>query len=335
MRARKAEEVARNEGVIWSAVSSLSRRGQKPPPGTCNPQVGNGGLLLVWRLAARGSRAQRQGQDDQADALHGRFSSGWCGPSWWYPPPRGRRKEKVERRGKSPLDTRHDLWHSPRLLALYPRQHVRVGRQPTGTGQQNGPGGNHAQLGAWGGAVALIVGLLSAPAAFAGDDDEPDSGVPKSHTTWGSGDSRGLFDLWFGSKDKDKPKPIEKKPATPGDKDKDKDKDTEKPPRPAGKPLSMVDAAAAERNREQDTLLRRLQVCDKLTEIAFQTHDAELERTAEQLAERAQAAYSQRIAHLPCSQARFDSDENILEKHLGAGTVDNGHRWGRPLLPST
>jgi hypothetical protein len=171
--------------------------------------------------------------------------------------------------------------------------------------------------------VVLLVGI-SGTAAFAENGSPP----PLAHTAYGGGDSRGLLDRLFGNSD-DKPKPDAKKPDK-------KDPAPNKPDKDAApakseeikKPAKIVDEAAAERKREQDTLLRRLAVCDKLQEIAFQTRDAELQHTAEQLAEKAQAAYSQRIAHLPCSSAGAESDEQILDRHLGAGATDKGRPAG-------
>lgn len=61
--------------------------------------------------------------------------------------------------------------------------------------------------------------------------------------------------------------------------------------------------------------LRRMEVCDKLREIALQTNDAELSRKAEQLADRAYETYlktAQRGPHTPISP-----EESILEQKLG------------------
>jgi hypothetical protein len=111
----------------------------------------------------------------------------------------------------------------------------------------------------------------------------------------------------------------EKKPAPSAEK---------KPPAPAAKkPAPKEDPAVTERQREMDTLLRRTDVCLKLLAIAYETNDDDLRHLAEQLDERCNSVYSQRIAHLPAGKAAFVSDEQILNKHLGA-TEPSG---GRPV----
>jgi hypothetical protein len=100
----------------------------------------------------------------------------------------------------------------------------------------------------------------------------------------------------------------------------DKDKAVKKGDAPAPRP-TKVDEAVNERAREEANLLRRLRAVDRLKEIAFETHDDKLERLAEQLEERAQTTYSQRIAHLPASGAGSAADDQILEKHLTTTNV--------------
>src|SRR5207245_2565264 len=72
-----------------------------------------------------------------------------------------------------------------------------------------------------------------------------------------------------------------------------------KPPEAPVKAAPAVDEAAQQRNREEAAYLRRLAVCDKLKQIAYQTNDEKLQRQAEQLDERVWEVYSQRIANLP------------------------------------
>jgi hypothetical protein len=62
--------------------------------------------------------------------------------------------------------------------------------------------------------------------------------------------------------------------------------------------------------------MRRLEVCDKLKEIAIRTNDAELLRKAEVLDERARTTYAQRTAYLRGTTASFESDEKTLDKYL-------------------
>lgn len=163
--------------------------------------------------------------------------------------------------------------------------------------------------GAWVWQVAVGLGL-TANLAAADDRDRPTYYKPAPAFS-ASGSSPGLLDRWFGKKEKPAPKPAPKP-----------EKDEPKKP-VAAKP---ADDSAAERQREQDVLLRRLKVCDKLAEIALQTRDEELQRMAEQLDERARTAYSQRVSHLPCSSANFESDEKVLDKHLGPAADGSKHR---------
>jgi len=117
------------------------------------------------------------------------------------------------------------------------------------------------------------------------------------------------------------------KPQQPVDADED-----EKPT--ASRPTNQVDAAANERERELEALLRRQKVCLKLQEIALKNNDEELMRKAEQMDERAREIYAQRTAHLPCSDAVFESDEQTLEKHLGptTATVTATGGWSEPAV---
>jgi hypothetical protein len=57
-------------------------------------------------------------------------------------------------------------------------------------------------------------------------------------------------------------------------------------------------------------------VCDKLRQVAERNGDTELERLAEQLEQRANNVYFQRIADLPASKASPDLDQYLLDKHL-------------------
>jgi hypothetical protein len=158
------------------------------------------------------------------------------------------------------------------------------------------------KVAAWGLAASLVMGLGAARAGAA------EAWAP----TW----QWSPFSGWSESKEEKKPeekKPVEKKPAprpelTPA-------KKLSAPVKPA----SMVDEAAAERSREEGTLLRRLQACDKLKDIAIRTNDNELLRRAEELEERAQTTYAQRTAHLRGTAGSFESDEKTIDRFLGAG----------------
>jgi hypothetical protein len=185
------------------------------------------------------------------------------------------------------------------------------------------------RLGIWGLEIALCVTLGTATvtaAELADDESSPPKAAPSGH-----GSFLNTLDRWFAPT----PKPAPKKPKpTPKKKDADK---TEAAP---AKAPTMVDVAAVERERELQALLRRQQVCLKLMQIAAETRDEELQRKAESLDERARAVYAERTAHLPsCKNAVFESDEKILEKHLGpadsaAGRSAERAFESRPAVPA-
>jgi hypothetical protein len=145
--------------------------------------------------------------------------------------------------------------------------------------------------------MTLLIGLgVATGVAIAGDDD--DKPAPRK-IHYGRGP--GLMErMWQPSE-----KPPEKKTA-------------EKKDKPAAeKPVSVVETAATVRKREQEAWERRLQVCLRLMDLANQNNDDQLYRQAEELEQRAWAVYLQRTAHLPSSSVRTESDEQILDRHLG------------------
>ena len=154
------------------------------------------------------------------------------------------------------------------------------------------------RIGAWALSVTLFAGLLDSWAGAA---------EPRWRTTAkqesGSG---GLFSRWFGSKDNS----AQKKPE-PG-----KDSNTTAP-----KPSKA--RAEAEQARAQAAFLRRMAVCDKLKQIGLETGNEELQRRADDLLERAQAAYSQRMALLPEANDGFESDEQSLDSRLGPNNASS------------
>jgi hypothetical protein len=90
---------------------------------------------------------------------------------------------------------------------------------------------------------------------------------------------------------------------------------------------SLADEAIAERAREEAVLLRRLAVCEKLKQVAFQTNDRSLEREAEELDQKAWAAYSQRTAHLSASDASLSftdaaTDAPTAQPHAARKTTE-------------
>jgi hypothetical protein len=161
------------------------------------------------------------------------------------------------------------------------------------------------KLRVWGLTAALVAGLATA-AAQAGDDPEDATEAkpaPKqSSFRWSPG-----FAKMMGL-DQKKPEPKKTPP---------KKKAEAKKPDPPSKPATVVDEAAAERAREEANLIRRLQVSDRLKEVALKYSDNELLRQAEALDERARTAYAQRTAYLRGVHAGSEADEKTLDKYLG------------------
>src|SRR4051794_39600229 len=84
----------------------------------------------------------------------------------------------------------------------------------------------------------------------------------------GKGSSAGWWGGWFGKKDK----PDDKKPAL------------QVQDRPVAAP-SPAELAATIRERELNSYMRRLEVCDRLKELAFQANNEDQVRQIEQLAD--------------------------------------------------
>lgn len=158
-------------------------------------------------------------------------------------------------------------------------------------------------LGVWGIGTTLAVALGAAAA------DKETRPAP------GRFGSKSVFEVVVGADEK-KPAPKAAKnadKAKPRDaakgKDKDKgEKDDAPPPR---------SPAAERREREEATLLRRLEVCDRLRKVARDTADPDLERLAQQLDTRAWDVYKDRTARLP-GAAALEPDEDRLSKKLTA-----------------
>jgi len=150
--------------------------------------------------------------------------------------------------------------------------------------------------------------LSAASAALAADP--PDDDVYPKPAAKDNGSSGGLFQGWFQGKRHGRQKP----PPKP-------DKDAKKEDKP------VVDESANSLDKEQKAFLRRLAVCDELRKIAQATNDEALFEKADKLNERIWALYKERTAPLAGNQ--FESDEKVLEKHLGPGTAS------RSLTPDT
>jgi hypothetical protein len=142
----------------------------------------------------------------------------------------------------------------------------------------------------------LFAGLVATAPALAAETGRDDAGpaVPESnHPSW--------FSRWFsfGSKKSDN-KPAEH----PADEAKE---------HPA---VNEVDQIAAQRQREELALMRRLDVCDKLQEIASQTGDESLLAEAQKLAEDAGRVYDQHMA-------RFVAGGAPVKSHASTGDKQN------------
>jgi hypothetical protein len=106
-----------------------------------------------------------------------------------------------------------------------------------------------------------------------------------------------------------------KKPAAKPDKAADK-----KPEAPAPRPAPR-DEAAAVRRLEEAKLHRRQEVCLRLREIARDTNDAELERTALELDQRAFEVYLERTRRLPGGESDAESLEPRQKAPAGTASV--------------
>jgi hypothetical protein len=148
-----------------------------------------------------------------------------------------------------------------------------------------------SRRGKWPFQAALLVGLSATAIAYGG---EMDSRPPL-------GGGHGLLNRLFAPKEK----APDKKPAEPPAKE------------TAKKPSPTVKNASA-RSRELADYLRRMAVCDQLMQVAYDTKDEELQRQVEQLRERVWDTYQVRTERLPTATKASESDEQILDKHLGA-----------------
>jgi hypothetical protein len=163
------------------------------------------------------------------------------------------------------------------------------------------------KAGVWGLLGALVMGW-AACAAWA--DDRPPRAARQRYG------KRSVFDTWFSARSK----PAARKPAAP---------------EAAAKPVPPPRAPSeADRAKAEEDYYRRLAVCDKLKRIAIQTNDADLERTAEQLSERAWQTYQAGASRQPPAPKAVASDEQTVEKHLGSVRVP-GRRVAAPLTPAS
>jgi hypothetical protein len=81
-------------------------------------------------------------------------------------------------------------------------------------------------------------------------------------------------------------------------------------------PSKRPEASGRSREQEESILGRRQEVCHKLREIAVQTRDDNLLRKADQLDQRAWSTYLKRTGGAPAGHGSFQSDEEVLARHL-------------------
>jgi hypothetical protein len=113
----------------------------------------------------------------------------------------------------------------------------------------------------------------------------------------------------------DTPSPPEQKPEAKTEKPA-KAKDAE-----ARKPSKLESQTAKARSREEAALIRRLEVCDKLMEVAIRTNDRDLENRAYELDARARAVYTRNTALLSDRRAATGSDERSAEKRQDSASA--------------
>jgi hypothetical protein len=145
--------------------------------------------------------------------------------------------------------------------------------------------------------VAVLLTGLAASAALAQEPDgDLHSAAPRPKAFW---------DGWF----------------TPAAKSVEKKHDTIAAP-PAGP--SAAEVAAATRKRERAAYTRRMEVCDRLMEVAVGNNDAAMQARIEQLKDRAWELYQQRTGGLSVAGSA-SPDEAVLDRKLGVSST------GRPL----
>lgn len=156
------------------------------------------------------------------------------------------------------------------------------------------------RLAVWGIGAAVLL-MLSLAAATAADDDDDVRPASRSRTWPPPG---GLL------------MPSKKKPPAKTEKDKSKTGDADKRAAGTTQRSGMADTALALREQEMAKLLRRQEVCLKLHQVARDTNNADLERLATQLDQRAWDVYRDRTSRLPGATTALEEDEKRLEHQL-------------------
>ncbi|HEV3203452.1 MAG TPA: hypothetical protein VGY77_03670, partial [Gemmataceae bacterium] len=157
--------------------------------------------------------------------------------------------------------------------------------------------------------LALLVFLTGPGLALAGDTGARESSPPANRDqTWS-----GIFS-WLNSRPKT-PQPQSPAKNETGDKKKSASAAKDRDAKTGAAPVkNQVQEATNERAREQNHLLRRLDVCDQLRLIAIQKKDDNLLQQAEQLETRAWGMYTQRVATLPVGHASSEPEKLAIEK---------------------
>jgi hypothetical protein len=130
--------------------------------------------------------------------------------------------------------------------------------------------------------IVLLTGLAVPSFVLAAGPGEDRTSPDKKATSW--------WPSWFGSRERALDTALPAKTETIVK----KDTAVTKHPTPNNDSRS-------DRAREQETLLRRLEVCDKLRLVAIQTRDDALLRRADELDQRALEIFSGRVARMPGS----------------------------------
>jgi len=158
-------------------------------------------------------------------------------------------------------------------------------------------------------AVALMWGLASG-GVRAGDDDAEDGDArptPRPFIRWSP---------VFAHMVAIDTTPPPEKPAAKNDKAARAKEDT-------NKSRNMETPGAKARSREEMALIRRLEVCDKLMEVAIRTDDRELENRVYDLQARAQAAYARNAAAIE-KRTRPDTNDKSADSRKAASPPSAG-----------
>jgi hypothetical protein len=189
--------------------------------------------------------------------------------------------------------------------------------------------------------TALLVVVGTAAVGAAADDEDDSKSNSKQGSSWFN------FGNWFGT---------DKKPADPGPSSRTEGRQAGSTERrqPGGPKRGKTgekdavnkepvvetrpnanDLAVRRRALEQDALLRRQDVCDRLAEVAMQTNNAELANLAEQLKQRAWEVYTRRTANLPtvAQAAGYDLDPTAGNAPGGGAGLPEGRLDGGELPP--